>query len=234
MNSYQQMYTDINDKFGEIIKKSLFERNGEKHAKIASFFDDYSKWEEIIEGNNETIIFSEAKSEYRTMLLFLCMGLYKNAYMSLRGYFELTMFGIKISTSDLDFRLWKKGEKDVHWSEITDKEQGIFSSKYISVYNNDLDEDRDEMRQESIELYRVCSEHIHSGYTVTVKNIEVDFDQETFSKICDEVSRINRIITYSLCIRYGDVLKEHEKRDELEESILEQLPDIQAVHRFLQ
>lgn len=233
MNLYQCKYENINKKFGEIIATSLKSPNDEKHAKLESFFTDYSRWIAVVKDHNEGIIYEEAYSEYRTMLLFLCMGLYKNAYMSLRGYFELTLFGVLISTSDLDFRLWKQGKKDVHWSEVTNDENGIFSKKFIGIYNELFLPERDNANILARELYRNCSEYIHSGYKIINEDSDITFDQNTYDNFCHNVSQINRIITFAFCVRYKEDLLKAEVKEELYESIIEQLPDISAVHSLL-
>lgn len=234
MSSYQEIYKEINKKFGEIIETSLTPANDEKHAKLEAFFEDYTKWITVVAGNNEKIIYEEANSEYRTMLLFLCMGLYKNAYMSLRGYFELSLFGVMISTSDLDFRLWKRGLKDVHWSEITDVEKGIFSRQYVETYNERLVNEKDNINTLARELYRNCSEYIHNGYKIINAGADIAFEKRVFEDFCNQVNQINRIITYAFCVRYAESLQTSEVKEEMHESILEQLTDISAIHKILQ
>lgn len=234
MSLYQGKYKEINNKFGEIIEISLTTPNDEKHAKLEAFFGDYAKWISVVKDSNEKIIYEEAKSEYRTMLLFMCMGLYKNAYMSLRGYFELTLFGVLISTSDLDFRLWKQGLKDIHWSEITNQEHGIFSKRYIEIYNEMLLQEKDNISGLAKELYRNCSEYIHGGYKIINEDVDISFDQKIFDNLCNQVNQANRVITYAFCVRYGEDLQKSEVKEELHESILEQLADISAIHILLQ
>uniref|UniRef100_UPI004026222F hypothetical protein n=1 Tax=Roseburia faecis TaxID=301302 RepID=UPI004026222F len=234
MSSYQEIYKDINKKFGEIIRISLDGANEKKYANLEAYYDDYLKWVRFTSGENERLIFEEANSEYRTMLLFLCMGLYKNAYMSLRGYLELTLFGIELSSSDFEFRLWKEGSKDVHWSEIIDCDKGIFSKQYVEAYNKTLVGEREKACQVAKEQYRKCSEYIHSGYKVIKEGIDVAFEQNTFNEFCSSVKQINRIITYVFCVRYKEKILIPEIKEQLQDSILDELSDIREVHEFLQ
>lgn len=234
MSTYQEIYKEINKKFGDVIEISLVGENERKCARLEAYYDDYLKWIENASGENEKVIYEEAISEYRTMLLFLCMGLYKNAYMSLRGYLELTLFGIQLSSSDFEYRLWKRGIKDVHWSEITDVEKGIFSKQYVETYNKLLMDERENVNLLAKEQYRNCSEYIHSGYKVISKDADVAFEQETFDAFCGSVNQINRIITYAFCIRYSEKILETEVKEQLQDTILEQLNDVRAVHIFLQ
>lgn len=229
---YKEIYKDINTKFGTIIVESLDGDNAARHARIQAFYDDYLKWIKIVSSKNEGIIYEEAISEYRTMLLFLCMGLYKNAYMSLRSYFELTLFGVMVSASDFEFRLWKRGLKDVHWSEINNPEKGIFSRVFIETYNPDLLEYASDMQELSREMYRSCSEYIHSGYSIINNDSDISFNQDKFTNICERVGSINRIISYLFCIRYADELTDAETKESMQESLLEYLADIKPIHKM--
>lgn len=230
--TYKELYKNINKKFGDIIDQTLTGDNASKHASIQAFYDDYKKWININANNNEKVIYEEAISEYRTMLLFLCMGLYKNAYMSLRGYFELTLFGIMVSASDFEFRLWKRGLKDIHWSEINNMDKGIFSKVFLETYNPELSEYAADMQDLAREMYRSCSEYIHSGYSIIDNDSDISFNQDMFLSFCDRVNSINRIITYAFCIRYADELTNSEVKEQMQESLLEQLADIKPIHNM--
>ena len=95
MEKYLIQYQNINRQFGEIINESLQGNNLRMHAKAASFIEDYEAWISLINESYEAEVYKEALLEYKAMLLFWNMGLYKYSFMALRGYFELTLFGIQ-------------------------------------------------------------------------------------------------------------------------------------------
>lgn len=99
MQEYVNEYKNINSGFANIISESLKTDNVQVHAKAASFIDDFQQWIELLEDSYEVILYKEALSEYRSMLLFWCMGLYKHAFISLRSYFEATLFGVQLSAN---------------------------------------------------------------------------------------------------------------------------------------
>ena len=78
MQEYINEYQNINGEFASIISKSLEADNLQVHAKAASFMDDFQQWIELLSDSYEVILYKEALSEYRSMLLFWCMGLYKH------------------------------------------------------------------------------------------------------------------------------------------------------------
>ena len=101
MQEYIDEYQIINHNFSQIISESLKGENLQVHAKAASFIDDFQLWLELLSDSYELVLYKEALSEYRTMLLFWCMGLYKHAFISLRNYFEAILFGVQLSTNEL-------------------------------------------------------------------------------------------------------------------------------------
>ena len=140
MEEYLKQYQDINKQFGKIIGESLQGANLRTHAKAASFIEDYEAWIMLNNGSYENGVYKEALSQYKAMLLFWNMGLYKYSFIALRGYFELTLFGIQLSTSELNYRLWKQSEMDLYWSQIVDPDNGIFGAKLYRKYIDTVDE----------------------------------------------------------------------------------------------
>ena len=134
MQEYINEYQNINGEFAKIISKSLESDNLQTHAKAASFMDDFQQWIDLLSDSYEVVLYKEALSEYRSMLLFWCMGLYKHAFISLRSYFEATLFGVQLSANELNFRLWKSEALDLYWSQITNENDGIFASKFVCSF----------------------------------------------------------------------------------------------------
>ncbi len=228
MDEYLDYYLQVNKQFGLIIEKSLENENISKHAKVASFLEDYFTLKQMASDEID-VIFSEAYAEYRTMLLFMCMGLYKNAYMSLRGYFELTLFGISVSVSDISFRKWKIEKLDIIWRNIIDSDAGIFSIDFIETYYPELIEYGKEMTEEAKCYYRICSEFIHSGYKVAILDEKTEFNQEYFDRICEVIQAINKIITFAFVVRYGDEISHSEDKDRINTIIDEYIPEINKI-----
>ena len=188
MQEYVNEYKNINSGFANIISESLKTDNVQVHAKAASFIDDFQQWIELLGDSYEVILYKEALSEYRSMLLFWCMGLYKHAFISLRSYFEETLFGVQLSANEWKFRLWKNGSLDLYWSQITNENDGIFSSKFVDAFSPLFCKEATGMRRIAIEVYRECSEFIHNNYGATTSLPDAtQFDQKIFSLIADKV-----------------------------------------------
>lgn len=233
MQEYVNEYKNINSGFANIISESLKTDNVQVHAKAASFIDDFQQWIELLEDSYEVILYKEALSEYRSMLLFWCMGLYKHAFISLRSYFEATLFGVQLSANEWKFRLWKNGSLDLYWSQITNENDGIFSSKFVDAFSPLFCKEATGMRRIAIEVYRECSEFIHNNYGATTSLPDAtQFDQKIFSLIADKVESINQVIIFVLTMRYMERIQGEEKISDFEGPIMDSIGYLTCVQEI--
>lgn len=224
MEKYLKEYQNINEKFSGIISESLTGKNLQMHAKASRFVEDYKQWIDFLEDSYEVVIYKEALSEYQSMLLFWCMGLYKHAFISLRSYFEATMFGIQLSTNELNFRLWKSETLDLYWSQIMDDNEGIFSKKFVQAFEPLFADEAYGMKEIAKRVYRECSEFIHNNYGATsLLPKATQFNQAIFELLADKVESINQVIIFALTMRYVEDIIERDKLSEFEEVIMDEI-----------
>lgn len=224
MKNYKNHYLDINKHFGKIMEESLNEKNIMMHARLSNFIDDYLKWTDFLKDRYEVSIYKEALSEYKAMLLFGVMGMYKYAFMALRGYLELTLFGIKLSTNELDYKLWKSEKLDVSWAQIVDEDKGLFSKKYVEAFQEGFWYDASAMKQLAKVTYRECSEHIHSNYdAITLLAGNIGYNQEVYEKLINGADSVNRVIMYSFVVRYLENILKLDKLTDFEDCIVDNI-----------
>ena len=233
MEDYLKQYIDANTNFGDIMKESLQLNNRKIHSTSASFIDDLEIWITFNDKTNEEIIYKEAVSEYRAMLLFWSMGLYKYSFMALRGYFELMLFGIQLSTNELNFRLWKQSELDIYWSQIIDEEKGIFSEQFVKAFQPLFLENVKPMRLLAKKVYRECSEYIHSNY-ITTNTLPKNtcYKQEIYEAIGYKAEIINQVITFMLSVRYLDSIRKKDMLGRFENCIMDKIGYLPCVREI--
>jgi hypothetical protein len=233
MQEYINEYQNINGEFAKIISKSLESNNLQIHAKAASFIDDFQQWIDLLSDSYEVVLYKEALSEYRSMLLFWCMGLYKHAFISLRSYFEAALFGIQLSANELNFRLWKSESLDLYWSQITNEDNGIFASKFVGAFAPLFCKEALYMRKIATEVYRECSEFIHNNYGATTQLPEVtQFDQKIFNLLGDKVESINQVIMFVFTMRYMELIRKKGEVSDFEEPIMDTIGYLTCVQEI--
>jgi len=233
MSDYSSYYLSLNDNFKDIISECLNEKNIPMHAKASSFLKDFKNWIEIIEDFSfETCIYNEAFQEYNSMILFWTMGLYKHAYFALRSCIELLSFGIFLSTNELNYRLWKQGQFDISWAAIVDENSGVYSKNFIKCFAPNFSSTNSAFLRLSKNLYRECSEYVHSNFNIIVTLPEsFMFDQKTFEDLGKKAEIATQIITYLFLIRYNEKLDSVSKI-KLENTIIENLSWLPEAHEF--
>lgn len=159
-------------------------------------------------------------------------GQYRQSFMSLRLFFELTLSAIYFSSNEYEFRLWSRNEKDINWNQLIDKEKGVLSKSFIRVFFEDIADESPHFRTIAEKVYRECSEYVH-GNAKTYKKIsnELKFSDEIFRAWHEKSKNIHFVIQYALSSRYLCFL---DKTDinKLESMITDELSHLNAIQAF--
>lgn len=233
MPAYKDLYLEINDKQASIIETTLSVSNSEIFAPNHLFITDLEKWLKHLSSNREAVLYKTAIEEYANSLFLLTCGLYRETYIGLRFFLEHTLFGLYLSVNELNFMRWSMSRYDMHWSEITDAEAGVFSKDYFEAFSPELAEYAPALLNICKLLYRELSEYTHGNLPATqVLPTKLKFDQEIFIDINQKIESMRHLITFLFFVRYKSILIENKDAlDELEESIMEVIgnyPEIQA------
>lgn len=233
MINCKDLYLDLNGKLHNVIEDTLINDNMKIHAISHQFIVDFEKWINQLSNNDEVILYRSALIEYQYSLLFVAQGLYRQAFNSLRFCLEHTLFGIYLSTSELNFRRWKSGNFDVYWSMITDENQGIFSKLFIDVFNAEFSDRSTELRELAKLVYRECSEFTHGNYKAALMISEaIKFDNSLYNLWQDKADSVRYLITVIFFIRYYEKIQSNDIAIELESSIVEYIGTLPQVQLF--
>ncbi|WP_027399866.1 hypothetical protein [Anaerovorax odorimutans] len=147
-------------------------------------------------------------------------ALYRNAYISLRSGIELSLAYIFFLDHNYEYLFWKQDAYDVQWSVLENKETGVLSERYLSMFSNDK---FDLLFERCREIYRNCSQFVHGKYEYmhTVKHQSIKYDKQTFEKYLDMLQKITNVIIALLLIRYSRVQLNIDEtyRAEIEENL---------------
>lgn len=228
-----EFYLKIHHNLQENIQTSLSSSCYTQFAGASAFIDDYGLWQKWIAEKYKVEIFSLALSEYETALLLALQSLYKQAFNSLRACLEHTLFGIQLTTNLFQYLNWKQDGRDVYWSEITDLDSGLFSSRYISVFFPELDSSSKLILELAKCVYRECSQFTHGNYGAwkTIKHPPV-YSELMFKKFLDEVESIKYITEYAFFVRFIKELPK-EKIVDFDSQIREYLGHLREVTDYL-
>ena len=159
---------DFLKKLGEIQNMSLAGEKATQFANCEQFSSFYGVWiTELKElGVEQISMFELSLREYTLSLLFVASGLYKQAMASLRFSLEYTLFSIMLSSSELNYRLWKTHQKDECWAETIHAQTGVYGSVFIQAFAPELKNHGASLQTLARDVYRECSEYVHGNYEV--------------------------------------------------------------------
>jgi hypothetical protein len=203
MTNVKKHYSELGEKCNAIHQESLNANRLELLAKSHASVFDFNLLVEAIKGRPEYDILKIALREYQMGILSLNLGLYNQAFISLRFFFERTLVAIMFSSKEIDFRLWQKGERDTYWSEIMDEDNGIFSHKFCRAFFPELKDESKHYKILSQKVYRECSEFVHGNLSVQDKIPEtLQFSESLLQEWHTKSNTIRRSIIFVFCVRY--------------------------------
>lgn len=234
MENYE-MLLSINETMRKNIEKITSSGKMETINKCISFTDDLDLWISYCNILKNWPLVKEAQDECLKSIIMCTQGFYKEAIIALRQCLEHMLFAILLSTNDYKYRLWQRGQCDMSWTQIVDDQNGIFGKQFISTYANDIDTGRSlELLTIAKNVYRECSEFVHGNYEkLNTLTKHMNFSEEAVEKYADYFFSVQYIISWSLLIRFRDVLNEPPILIALESVLMENLgtqPEIQALY----
>lgn len=228
-----EQYTIIGQSVTKILESSLKNPDLELLASNHSFIVDLGVWLEILKERPEKSIFDNALKEYQISILSNCLGMYQQAFMGLRFYFERSLVAILFSANEIELNLWKIGERDTYWSELMDDDKGLFSSKFCKAFFPELKDEITHFKAITKKVYRECSEYVHGNNSVIDKiPTTLEYSKELFEEWNTKADIINRIILFTLCLRYLKILKD-EDRKKVSDSLIDEFNSILSINQLI-
>lgn len=233
MTNYE-LFIRINNKMRTNIEKIKNNNRIDAINKCISFTEDLSIWLFWCGEFKEYKLVKAAQDECIKSILMCMQGLYKEAMMTLRQFFEHMLFAILLSTNDYNYRLWKRGKYDMSWAQIVDSEKGIFAKEYINSYALDIDESRSiEFMTIAKNVYRECSEYVHGNYDkLELLSENMEYIEENVIRYIEIFESVRYTISFSLFIRFREIFYNREVLIKLESVVMDNLgtlPEVQAL-----
>jgi hypothetical protein len=232
-NSCEVYYRQLHISCGVVLSETFAADETGQQATAHHFIDDLQQWYAILEVRPESPLFLAAQSEYQFALLAVALGQYRQAFMSLRLSFELTLGAVYYSANELKLRQWMKGTQDLNWSALVDRETGVFSKTFVGAFYEDLAEFAREYGAIAERLYREISEYVHgNANTHSTESGKVIFQKQAFDSWHQKSKSVRLATSFALCARYVRLMTDPQ-RTQLESVLLDNLGHISSVRAIL-
>ena len=227
----------ILDKSKEILLTSQGSNNVEEAVNnlLSFLLDSQELVTDILD--EEKVLILHAREQIETGCLLASLGLYRSAFVSVRLALEMTTGFIYFSANKLNFQEWLSTSKDIVWSQINDRENGIFSKRWILAFfgKNIADElaTLTEYNNKASKLYRSLSEYVHGNYdTWILKSSNLVFDQRLFDQFSIFLQDFNLLIQVAFCIRFLSSFSDLQK-DKLSTHLVDEVKILKAIRSEL-
>lgn len=225
---YRELYT----KCGEILTTSFEADNNSYHCINHHFILDLEKWIKVLNNRPEVELLEMALREYQYALLALVQGQYRQAFMALRLFLELTLSVVHFSANELNFRIWQRNQGDIKWNNLINLETGVFSKSFIEAFYEDLADEAPHYYAIAGNVYRECSEYVHgNAYTHGILSDKLEFINDVFFDWHKKAKSIRLVVSFALSVRYLNFLSQHDK-ELIEPIIIDELGHISVIRDF--
>ena len=193
------------------------------------FLKDLEVWAKHLTGRTEEDLFVAATREYQFALLAVVQGQYRQAFMALRLSFELLLAVLQLSAHELHSRMWLRGQRDIVWATLIDKENGVLSKTFIAAFYDELAYPGPQYRAMAETVYRECSEYVHDNAPTHLHlPATVKFSADVFEEWHSRTKVIRLVASFALAARYVRLCRAHELEN-LEHTVLDNLGHVEAI-----
>lgn len=181
----------------------------------------------------ESVVFAQAIQEAKYAVFLISIGSYRNAYSSLRLFFELNLAAIDFSTNERLFLGWSLGKADISWNRLSDVQEGVLSKSFCGLFPLELAEHAQNYRTMATTVYRECSEFVHGNPSANSKLPEfLEFKKDTVLDWCSKLDTMYLVCVFLFAVRYLQGLTP-EQTEAVKTDVLDQIAHLAPVRDYL-
>ncbi|MBN3133710.1 hypothetical protein H4F52_18460 [Pectobacterium brasiliense] len=206
----QEYFTKLNAESQSVFIQSLSKK--ENLGKLHHLSSCIYEFSNFVRDPQEKIILETVSAQLESANYNLIIGLYRQAFSSMRLALEMGLAAIYFSARKLEMHEWLDGRMDIKWSKLIDEENGVLSKRFIKAFFTEMIDDVEHYRNNAITVYRKLSEYVHgNNETWTNGSIKITYKDELFDKYCNYYRTVTETILFSAMCRYSKLLDESER-----------------------
>lgn len=197
----QDYFSKLNEESQSIFKKSIVANDqlGKAHH-FASCIYEFS---EHIPDPLEKGMFVTVSTQLESATLNLTLGMYRQAFASLRLALELGLGATHFSIHKMELNEWLDGRADIKWTSLVDEENGVLSKRFSNAFFKELSSDITDYRKKAISTYRKLSEFVHGNNETWVKSgLKVSYNKDLFDAYFIHLTAVSEVIIFVVTCRY--------------------------------
>lgn len=187
-------------------------------------------WSKALNEKYSCLMLRNAVEEIEISLLQINQGLYRGSFVSLRLALEMLTGFVYFSSHNIEYKEWLNGDKDLKWSEISCKDNGVFSIRFFNAYFKECLSEQDFSFGLLKTFYRELSEMVHGNFTTWNENkAELKYDSAKIKIFNNYINNFKKISSMLLCVRF---LKEIEMQN-IEDLIFDDISTVEEIRKYI-
>lgn len=210
----QEYYSKLNTESQTIFSQTILEK--EKLGKLHNSSSYIFEFSECLHDPQEKKLLETVSTQLESATLNLALGLYRQAFASLRLAFEMGLAVMYFSVNKMDLHEWLDGRSDIKWSTLVDEENGVLSKRFAKAFFCECSVYIDNYRGIAISTYRKLSEYVHGNSETWEKSgLQLKHNNEMFELYLENHKSVSEVILFVAVCRYAKSLDES-KRESLQ------------------
>lgn len=225
----EEYFNRLNATSQTIFTKTILEKQklGTLHH-LSSCVYEYA---ECLLDKQEKEILITVSAQLESANLNVVLGLYRQAFSSLRLAFEMGLAAMYFSVNKLELHEWLDGRSDIKWSSLVDEDNGVLSQRFAKAFFSECSEYSIDYRKKAITVYRKLSEYVH-GNNETWENsgLKLGYNNKLLEPYYDYFTSVVKVILFAAVCRYAKQFDESTR--ELLQFIPEELNEVEPIRKL--
>lgn len=206
----QEYFSKLNAESQSVFNQSISRKD--KLGKLHHLSSCIYEFSVCVLDPQEKIILETVSVQLESSNYNLIIGLYRQAFSSLRLALEMGLAAIYFSASKLELHEWLDGRTDIKWSRLVDEDNGVLSKRFARAFFSEMTDEVEHYRSKAISVYRKLSEYVHGNNETWVNGgIKLSYKEDLFDKYCDYYRTASEIILFSAICRYAKLFDDSDR-----------------------
>ena len=206
----QEYFSKLNSDSQKIFSQTILEK--EKLGTLHHLSSCIYEFSDCLLDPQEKKILATVSTQLELATLNLTLGLYRQAFASLRLALEMGLASIYFSVNKMELSEWFDGRADIKWAKLVDEENGVLSKRFANAFFSECAPYSEGYREKAIFTYRKLSEFVHGNNETWEKSgLNLSFKQELLEVYFENYKAATEVILFSTVCRYTTLLDEFSK-----------------------
>ncbi|MEI8592740.1 hypothetical protein [Photobacterium sp. Hal280] len=201
----QEYFSKLNSESQNVFTKTILEKEklGTLHHLASCIFE----FSDCLLDPQERQMLVTVSTQLESATLNLTLGLYRQAFSSLRLALEMGLATMYFSVNKMELHEWLDGRTDIKWSKLVDEENGVLSNRFTKAFFSECAPYTSGYRDKAMSTYRKLSEYVHGNNETWGKSgLKVSYNSNLLNLYLESYKNTSEVILFVAICRYTRLL----------------------------